>query len=141
MWLGHSSAAIALLALALAPAGAHATTTYFKVSLTARQDVTWTEDVTYQTCGGTTTLQGKGSSTLRFHTPKPQPAVATRARGRVPTLWFKNQSAVTGSSGTPRCPPTGGASAIPPDCGTKAIPAGATGGIAYYTPDRWDFKT
>jgi hypothetical protein len=145
-------------AIALSIAGsasAASRTAYFKVSLTASQDVSWTKHLTYtSSCGGTTQLEGEGTSAIRVHTPRPQPAVAQRLRGgRIALLFGHGRSAVPvvgtvsrhgvsyATGGSPAAGP-GCGSPEPPvasDCGTKPYPAGSEIGVGYYTPEDWPY--
>src|SRR4051812_5917215 len=102
MRLSHALVAIAgtvVMAGGAAPAGRHRH--QFKVTMTAAQDVTWTENVPYRPCpNSTVTYAGSGRSALRIRPSKAQPALATRSRGRQPTLTFKGGTAVVPVSGT-----------------------------------------
>ena len=147
--------AIAVLAAAQS-ASAASRTAYFKVSLVAKQDVSWTKNLTFPGCGGDKVLlQGRGSSAIRVRTPRTQPAVAQRLRGGRVTLSFRRGSALLPVAGTisrqgvsyatggtatgPNCsrpePP------IASDCGAKQYPSDATIGVGYYTPDDWPYHS
>jgi hypothetical protein len=142
----------AALALSLANGAlASSNTAYFKVSLVASQDVTWTEQLTYRTdCGsGFMQLEGNGTSALRVRTTRPQPAVARRqSDGRIAlsfrrggqalpvkgTLTRHGASHATGQA-RDDCPDPG--SPVASDCGTRRFGGHSTIGVGYYTQDEW----
>jgi len=141
----------AVLALAAAQgASAASRTAYFKVSLVASQDVTWTKHLTYRTdCGsGLMGLEGAGASALRVRTTRAQPAVAERlGDGRIAlrfrgggaalpvvgTLTRHGEGHATGQSA--ECPQPG--SPVAPDCGTRRFGGHSTIGVGYYSQDEW----
>jgi len=135
-------AALAIVALPAAPAAAASPRpAYFKVSFKAVQNLSWTENLTYNStsCGGSPLeMTGHGSSSIRIATPRPQPAVATREPGRrSATLLFGGGGASVPVQGTYRregsrqgqylVPPPPGScpkpEPTPIDCGTKRYPA------------------
>jgi hypothetical protein len=146
-------------AIALSVAGsasARSRAAYFKVSLVAKQDVSWTKNLTFPGCGGDKVLlQGKGSSAIRVRTPRTQPAVAQRLRdGRV-TLRFRRGGALLPVIGTisrqgvsyatggtapgPNCPRP--EPPVASDCGTKQYPSDAAIGVGYYSPQDWPYDS
>ena len=146
------------LALALATRAAAApSTAYFRVSLTAAQDLSWSERATYRLCdGGTVDYAGAGHARLRVRTAESQIAVATRRGGHhPPTLLFSAGKANVPVVGTvtrdgerhptavrPAKPGACGDPLPPvaPDCGAKAYPAGTTLGVEYFEPSEWPFS-
>jgi hypothetical protein len=144
------------LTLAVRSAAAAQSTAYFSVSLTAAQDLTWTEGATYAVCdGGTVDYKGSGRTTIRVHTKRTQPAMAVRYGGRrPPTLTFAHGKVLLPVEGTVRREGQRGPVAVrqgngracgnplPPqasDCGTRAYPADAKVGVEYLTQDQWNF--
>jgi hypothetical protein len=138
-------------------ASAASRTAYFKVSLVAKQDVSWNKHLTFPSCGGgTIQMEGNGTSAIRVRTPRAQPAVAQRVKGGRIILRFRGGGALLPVEGTitrngvsyatgggttkdPSCgrpePP------ITPDCGTKQYPSGAAIGVAYYSPQDWPYDS
>ena len=150
------AAAIFLAAAQGAAAAPH--TAYFKVSLLATQDVTWTKQLTYRTnCGsGTLQLEGKSDSALDIRTPHAQPAVAQRlGNGRIAlrfrgggallpvvgTLTRHGVSYATGQTPetTAGCPKPG--PPVDSDCGTRHFGVHSTIGVGYYTPPEWPYES
>lgn len=146
-----------IVGLALTARSAAAqSTAYFSVSLTAAQDLTWTEGATYATCdGGTVDYKGSGRSTIRVRTPHAQPAMAVRHAGRrPPTLTFAGGKVLLAVQGTLERAGERGPAAVRPgtgkpcgnplppqasDCGARAYPVDAKVGVEYLTPDQWTF--
>jgi hypothetical protein len=146
-------------AISLALAGnayAAPRTAYFKVSLTASQDVTWSKHLTFSSCGGgTVQMEGNGTSAIRVRTPRAQPAVAQRVTGGRVTLRFRKGGALLPVVGTITrngvTHATGGSSTgaqcgrpeppIASDCGTKQYPSDATIGVGYYSPQDWPYQS
>jgi hypothetical protein len=141
---------------AATPAAAEAArTAYFKVSVAAPQEVTWTMDVTGEACDGAIiATQGAGRSSIRVRTPSPQPAIAERApAGGTTTLRFRSgrvdvpvvgvltrsgtrSRSVVAPGGDGGC---GDHSPQPPDCGTRPYPRDARLSVEYLPPDHWRF--
>jgi hypothetical protein len=149
-----AAAAAALALVAADGATADTRVAYFKVSLVAKQDVSWTKNLTFPGCGGDKVLlQGKGSSAIRVRTPRAQPAVAQRLKGGRVTLRFRRGGALLPVAGTISRQglsyATGGSSTgascgrpeppIASDCGTKQYPSDAA--IGYYTPQDWPYDS
>jgi hypothetical protein len=156
----HHAAALALsiagLALLPGPAAAKLSrTAYFKVRLSASQEVTWSEDVNVTSCaGGISNIRGSGKSTLQIHTPRPQPAVAKRVGGyKEATLAFRRgkimvpvagtltrngstQASVVQQGDTP-CRKEGGG--VAPDCGSRQLPANSEIGVDLESPQSWPY--
>jgi hypothetical protein len=143
-------AATALLAGAQS-ASAASRTAYFRVSLVASQDVSWTKQLTYRTnCGsGFVQLRGNGESALRMRTPRAQPAVAQLHRNGQVTLRFRGGGALLPVVGTltrhgksyatgqtpetsSGCPKPG--LPVTPDCGTRRFGGHSSVGVSYLTP-------
>jgi hypothetical protein len=146
--------ALSILAASTLPA-AHADakklpqTAYFKVFVTATQDITWKRDETIKSCA-VVRLQGNGSSHVNLRTNGWQPVTAERLHGRV-TFSFPGGTGSAPAAGTLErkgnqqgttiVPPAPGACPqpylTPEDCGFRAYPTGARLSLMWDRPDDW----
>ena len=150
--------AAALAVTAAAPAGAALSKkAYFDVAISARQDVTWTRNMTVQGCSDSiAVLTGKGESHLRVRQAQNPWVIAERpSDGRPATLLFSGAKPGMRAVGTiSRKGELGGYTSKPPrdpgacpqpipkqpDCGTLALPDDAQLFMSYYaTPATWTY--
>ena len=152
--LSVATGGIVALAVAAAPAGAKKA--YFDVKISARQDVTWTRNITVQGCSDSiVVLTGKGEAHLKVHqAANPWVVAETTGDARGATLLFAGESPgarvagtfsrngeLGGSTMKPPKDPSGCPKSIPttPDCGTRAVPADAQIYMTYATPATWSY--
>jgi hypothetical protein len=147
-----SLAAASIAAVALPAASASAAPelirdpSYFKVSFSATEAVSWHEDVTGHGCGGDRVVAstGQGHVGIRVATPSPQPAVLWRTRdSRKVGLLFGGNSRGFPVRGTyaregaiESRPADGGpcGDSEPSDCAVRRYPAGTKVHVAWLTP-------
>jgi hypothetical protein len=147
----------AAFAIAAIPAGASSPTkAYFRLDVRASQHVTWSHDSLTQGCGNSVTeLHAKGTGDLSARDHNPPWAVAQRTsdgrmtllvHGEVPSslavdgkyvrTWDQNAFFTKPPDDPKACPKSLPGS---PDCGTRALPAGALMYVNYIAPGAWTY--
>jgi hypothetical protein len=150
-------AILAALAIAAGPAAAKGPkTAYFRVTASAQQNVTWSENLTGRACdpGVNAILTGNGTSGLQLHDYTTQSAritqigshVSLQFGGRTPELFVEGKLNRQGTSAAHLTGPLGKKCSSSPldnpppaDCGTKALPYPAKLGVEYISPSEWSF--
>jgi hypothetical protein len=141
-----------LIAVVLPATGAAAKTAYFKVRISAGQDITWKQDqVLHSQDCGTVHLTGSGESRVGLSSEW-RPITATRTpwgvtlaysprRPEVPITGHlerqgQTQNNYVGSPPPPN-PMCGKPEKVAPDCGVRPYPYGTALGLVWDTPKSW----
>jgi hypothetical protein len=152
VWL--AIVAVLALIIAIAAPASHAArkppVAHFKVSLTATEDLTWTEDTLARACGGkaTVAVKGKGRSRIRVRTIAPRPAKAIWMGTKRRAVYFEVGLPVTGTysrTGKVQRSLAGGTDCTSRewepkparDCGTRRYPRTAMVVAVWATPDHF----
>jgi hypothetical protein len=157
-YIAPLTAILAALAIAAGPAAAKGPkTAYFRVTVSAQQHVTWSENLTGRTCDPNVSaiLSGKGTSSLELSSYTTQSARITQygsrvslqfAPGPAPELFVKGKLTRQGTSAVhltgplaKKCPSSPLDNPPPPDCGTRTLPYPTKLAVEYVSPRDWSF--
>jgi hypothetical protein len=152
------AATLAALAIAGPAAAKGPKTAYFRVTGSAQQYVTWSENLTGRTCDPNVRaiLTGKGTSSLELRSYTTQSARITQSGSRVslqfapgpaPELFMKGKLTRQGSSAarltgplSTKCASSPLDNPPPPDCGTRVLPYPTKLAVEYVSPRDWSFQ-